>query len=96
VRQSIAPQVEVSQCGREVAVPEQALEGGQIGAGFEQVRGVTVPQSVDRRRLPHARLPPGLLESPLQGSNVEGLAGWSREQPVRGSLVPPVVTQLLK
>jgi hypothetical protein len=32
--------------GRQVAVAEQALDGEEVDAGFQQVRGVVVPQGV--------------------------------------------------
>ena len=34
--------------GSSLAMPEQHLDGAQIRAGFQQVRGVAVPQRVRR------------------------------------------------
>ncbi len=96
MRQAIAARVEVSQRGREVTVAQQALQRRQVGAGLQQVCGVAVPQRVDRRRLPQARLASGLLEGALQGGGVEGAPGRPGEQPVRVAMPSPVVPQLLK
>ncbi len=93
VRQAVGPQVEVAQRRGEVAVAEQSLQRGQVGAAFEQVRGVAVPQRVDRRRLPQPRGPAGLLKCPLQGGDVQGLAGGTGEEPVGRAVLTPVGTE---
>ena len=48
-----------------MTVAEQSLERRQIGAGFEQVRGVAVPQRVDRDAVPQTGGPPRRLKRPL-------------------------------
>jgi hypothetical protein len=42
-----ARQMDVAHGRRDVTVAEQALHGGQIHAGFDQVSGEGVPQRVD-------------------------------------------------
>ena len=38
--------MQVNRCLFQVAVPQQDLDRAQVGAGFEQVRGKTMPQNV--------------------------------------------------
>ena len=45
--QTRARQMQIAHGGRDVAVAQEALNGGQVHAGFEQVGGETVSQSVD-------------------------------------------------
>ena len=40
-------QMQIAHRGRDMAVAEQSLKGGQIHPGFEQVSGEAVPQGVD-------------------------------------------------
>jgi len=58
---------------------EQSLDGGQVGAGLEQVGGEAVPQGVDGGRLPQPGVQACLLEGSLQSGHVEWLAGRAGE-----------------
>jgi hypothetical protein len=44
--------VEIAQGGRHMPMPEQALDGVDVDAGFQQVRGETVAQGVDAALAP--------------------------------------------
>ncbi len=94
--QAVAPQVEIPQRGREIAVAEQSLQCWQIGPSFEQVCGVAVTQGVARRRLPQPRDPAGLLKCPLQVADIQRLAGWPGEQPVWRAVLTPVGTKFVE
>ena len=95
MRQAFRPQVQVSHGGRQVAVPEQALECRQVGPGFEQVCGVAVPQRVAGRRLGQPGPVPRLLKEALNGGHVEWLTPRAGEQPVRRSVVTPIRPQFV-
>ena len=59
----------------QIAMSEQHLDGAQIGAGFEQVRGKAMPQSV---RMDVLMLKPGalcgILAGPPEYLGVDGAA----------------------
>jgi hypothetical protein len=77
-----------------VAVSEQALQGGQVGPGFEEVCGVTVPQGMAGDRLCQPRRFPSSQNGSLQSGDVERTARWTGEEPVGWSMLQPVSPQV--
>src|SRR5258708_37915191 len=49
--------MEIDHCGLQGTVPEILLDEAQVDAGFEQMRGVAVPERVNRDPLAEAELP---------------------------------------
>ena len=86
--------MQVAHGRRDVAVPQQLLEGEQVDAGFEQMGGETVTQRVNAAV--------GRQASGIAGGAVDALGGGDADrliacrvgkQPVGGAVRTPVVTQ---
>src|ERR1035441_1354940 len=83
--------VQVARGGFQFGMAEQDLNGAEIHARFQQVRGESVPQGVGVDRFANARGPSGLLAHPEDGWGADGLTGLvAGKQPVRGLFPPPV------
>ena len=86
--------MEVAGGGAEAAVPEQDLDGPQVGAGLEQVGGEAVPQSVHMNVLAQARGRQRALADHLDGAwadRLVGLTPWEEVGP--GPVSCPVLAQ---
>ena len=79
VWQAVGAEVQVAQGGGQMTVAEQALQRGQIGAGFEQVGGVAVPQRVTGRSLPQSGGLTGPVKAALQNRHVQRSAARTGE-----------------
>jgi hypothetical protein len=88
--------VQVEHGGLHTAVAQQALQGRQVGAGLQQVRGIAVPQRMDVCWLGQSRQGQGLTEGALQRPRVQGLALAMDKEVVLGTVQPPVSTQFLE
>ena len=71
--------MEVAGGGAEAAVPEQDLDGPEVGAGLEQVGGEAVPQGVHSDVLAQARGLPARRRQTIW--TVRGLTGRSGSRP---------------
>src|SRR5262249_49222497 len=67
--------VEIAGGGAKVTVPQQDLDGPQVGAGLEQVGGEAVPQGVHMDALAQARGLQGALADHLDGAQGDRTVG---------------------
>jgi hypothetical protein len=78
-------------------VSQQSLQGGQVGAGLEQVGGVTVTQGVHAGLLGDASGQHGQTAEALHLPDADGAAGLDAgKQAVVGAVLAPVVAQTLE
>ena len=86
--------MQITHRGRNVAVPEQALNGMQIDAGFEQVRGKGVAQGMDTAtRWQSSGIAGGAIESLNHLVVNRAATGAVRKDPVLRSKSAPVQAQ---
>lgn len=89
-----AGHMEVGVGGGDIAVPHHALQVADIGAGLQQVGGVTVAQHVRGDPLPQSGRAGGAGHGLLQAACAVGGAGLlAFEQPFRGFVLPDVIPQ---
>src|ERR1700689_815635 len=83
--------VQVARGGLRFGMAEQDLNGAEIHARFQQVRGESVPQGVRMDRFADARGSSGLLAHPENRWGADGLTGLvAGKQPVCGLFPPPI------
>ena len=75
-------------------VAEQPLEGGQVGASFEQVSRVAVTEGVTGDGLGQPGRSPCGDDGPLEGGHIQRLSRWAGEEPVGRPVIEPVRSQV--
>ena len=76
---------------------QQPLDGMDIGAGFQQVRGEAVAQGVDATMTPDlGAVARGVIHALRQGVAYRPRAGPVREQPGARAILVPVIAQGLQ
>ena len=86
--------VGVEQGGGNLVVAQQLLQGGQVGAGLEQVGGVTVPECVHARLLGEPAGQDGPVSRTLGHAGAEVASRRAAgEDPLLGTVVAPVAAQ---
>ncbi len=83
-------QMKISQRSREIGVPHQTLQGGQIHAAFQPVGREAVPQRMRGRGLGQPGPPMSNLKGPLNASRVPGFAAGIRKEPDFRPVILPV------
>jgi len=80
--------LQVARGGGQTTVPQQELDGPQIGAGFEEVGGESVSERVRGDRLADPRRSVRLLAGQFDGTAGDRLTGQiARKQPWRGESI---------
>src|SRR3954469_2130225 len=67
--------MEVAGGGAEAVVPEQDLDGAEVGTGLEQVGGEAMPQRMHMHVLAQARGRQGTLTDHLDGTHTDRTVG---------------------
>src|SRR5438270_11976370 len=84
--------VEIAGGGAKAVVPEQDLDGAEVGTGLEQVGGEAVPQSMHMNVLAQARGRQGTLADHLDGARADRPVGLASGEEVRpGPVLRPVL-----
>src|SRR4029450_2233221 len=85
LEQVLAIDLGIALRGREAGMAEEFLDGAEIGAGAQQMRGEGMAQRMRRRRLGQAECCPGACDPELDDAGRKFLAAEADEKGVAGA-----------